>query len=70
MRHLGERARVEIAPLELPRLETEATREAVLAAVRRAGYSEVAIDPQGYRRGRFNEALRVVTVVGGAGEGI
>ena len=34
VRHLGESARVEIAPLELPRLETEGTREAVLAAVR------------------------------------
>ena len=70
VRHLGESARVEIAPLELPRLEAEGMREAVLAAVRRAGYAEVAIDAQGYRRGRLNEALRVVAVVGGRSGGI
>jgi uncharacterized protein len=70
VRHLGDSARVEIAPLELPRLEDAQTREAVLAAVRRAGYTEVVIDPLGYRRGRLNEALRVVAVMDGTGEGI
>ena len=45
-------------------------REAVLAAVRRAGYAEVVIDAEGYRRGRLNEALRVVAVEGGRSEGI
>lgn len=70
VRHLGESARVEIAPGELGRLEQPGTREAVLAAVRRAGYAQVAIDPQGYRRGRLNEALRVVAVVGGGNPGI
>ena len=70
VRHLGENARVEIAPGELPRLDEAGTREAVLAAVRRAGYADVAIDPQGYRRGRLNEALPVVSVVGGSAGGI
>jgi len=70
VRHLGDRARVEIATLELPRLEHAATREAVLAAVRQAGYAEVAVDPQGYRRGRLNEALPVLSVVGGSADGI
>jgi uncharacterized protein len=70
VRHLGDRARVEIAPLELPRLEHAGTREAVLAAVRQAGYAEVVVDPQGYRRGRLNEALPVVPVVGGSADGI
>jgi pyridinium-3,5-biscarboxylic acid mononucleotide sulfurtransferase len=70
VRHLGEAARVEIAPLELPRLEDPRTREAVVAAVREAGYADVAVDPQGYRRGRLNEALRVVAVVGGNADGI
>jgi uncharacterized protein len=70
VRHLGDGARVEIAPLELPRLEHDGMREAVLAAVRQAGYAEVAIDAQGYRRGRLNEALRVVAVVGSSSEGI
>ena len=64
VRHLGDSARVEIARDEMARLEAPQVREAALAAVRAAGYAEVHIDPEGYRRGRLNEALRVVQVVG------
>ena len=64
VRHLGDSARVEIARDEMSRLEAPEIREAALAAVRAAGYDEVRIDPEGYRRGRLNEALRVVQVVG------
>jgi uncharacterized protein len=60
VRHLGDAARVEIAPDEMGRLETPGAREAVEAAVRGAGYARVRIDPEGYRRGRLNEALRVI----------
>ena len=70
VRHLGERARVEIALPEMPRLEGPGVREAVLAALRAAGYAEGVIDPEGYRRGRLNEALRVVSVVAGDAGGI
>ncbi len=70
VRHLGETARVEISPLELGRLGQAGVREAVLAAVLGAGYAAAAIDPEGYRRGRLNEALRVVSVVGGSASGI
>jgi len=66
VRHHGAGARVEIAREEMGRLAEPALREAVLAAVLRAGYAEVRIDPQGYHRGRLNEALRVVEVSGGA----
>jgi uncharacterized protein len=59
VRHLGTSARVEIAPAEMARLEGP-LRQAVLAAVRAAGYQEAEIDPAGYRRGRLNEALRVL----------
>jgi uncharacterized protein len=52
VRHLGEAARVEIAREELERLQDPALHSAVLAAVRGAGY----------RRGRLNEALRIVTI--------
>jgi len=62
VRHLGERARVEIAREEMPRLDDAGVRAAVEAAVRAAGYAEAAIDPDGYRRGRLNDALRVVRV--------
>jgi pyridinium-3,5-biscarboxylic acid mononucleotide sulfurtransferase len=61
VRHLGDTARVEIAPAEMEGLD-EARRAAVVAGVLAAGYREAAIDPEGYRRGRLNEALRVVEV--------
>jgi uncharacterized protein len=64
VRHLGEAARVEIAREEMARLAEGGAREAVETAVRAAGYREVHIDPEGYRRGRLNEALRVIRVVG------
>jgi len=63
VRHLGEDARVEIAREEMGRLEDPALRAQVLAAVQGAGYREVTVDPQGYRRGRLNEALRVVQTI-------
>jgi uncharacterized protein len=62
VRHLGEAARVEIAPEEMGRLGEAGLRDAVEQAVRDAGYATAAIDPEGYRRGRLNEALRVVQV--------
>jgi len=61
VRHLGDAARVEIAREEMGRLD-DGLRACVLAAVRAAGYAEAAIDPEGYRRGRLNDALRVVSV--------
>ena len=57
VRHLGERARVEIAPAEMARLAEPGVREALAHQVRVAGYREVVLDPQGYRRGRLNETL-------------
>ena len=60
VRHLGEAARIEIAPAELGRLEDAGLCDAVREAVLAAGYREVEIDPRGYRRGRLNEALRVL----------
>jgi uncharacterized protein len=62
VRHLGDTARVELAREELARLGEPSLRQAVLEAVAAAGYATVDIDPQGYRRGRLNEALRVVSV--------
>jgi uncharacterized protein len=64
VRHLGEAARVEIAREEMGRLGDAALRTAVEQAVRSAGYAEATVDPEGYRRGRMNEALRVVRVTG------
>jgi uncharacterized protein len=61
VRHFGERARVELAPSDLARLQDGARRLAVEEAVRSAGYGEVEIDPKGYRRGSLN-VLPVVSV--------
>lgn len=58
VRHLGDTARVEIAVDELSRMHASALEPAIVAAVRAAGYREVIIDPEGYRRGRLNESLR------------
>jgi uncharacterized protein len=60
VRHLGERARVEIASAEMHRLDEAGVREAVMRQVQAAGYESVVIDPEGYRRGRLNDALRVL----------
>jgi uncharacterized protein len=57
VRHLGDAARVEISPGELPRLAEEDLRGAVEAAVTAAGYERVVIDRTGYRRGRLNEEI-------------
>jgi pyridinium-3,5-biscarboxylic acid mononucleotide sulfurtransferase len=57
VRHLGRGARVEIAPAELDRLAAAGLRDAVLEAVRSAGYADATVDAEGYRRGRLNEAL-------------
>ncbi len=58
VRHLEPgQARVEVSLEELPRLSDPELRLAVEQAVRGAGYARVAIDLEGYRRGRLNEAL-------------
>jgi uncharacterized protein len=62
VRHLGDAARVEIAREEMGRLSGEGLGERVLAAVKAAGYAQATIDPEGYRRGRLNDALKVVQV--------
>ena len=62
VRHLGEAARVEIAREEMGRLADATLRTAVEQAVCSAGYAQATVDPEGYRRGRMNEALRVVRV--------
>jgi pyridinium-3,5-biscarboxylic acid mononucleotide sulfurtransferase len=62
VRHLGALARVEIGAAEMGRLEESGVRAAVEKSVAAAGYARVEIDPRGYRRGRLNEALRVLEV--------
>lgn len=53
VRHLGDTARLEIAPAEMGRLDA-ATRGEVERVVCAAGYRTCVVDPSGYRRGSLN----------------
>ena len=57
VRHYGESARVEIARNEMAGLDSNGLNERVVEAVRSAGYTNVEIDPQGFRSGSLNAAL-------------
>jgi uncharacterized protein len=65
VRHFGELARVELGQDELRQLEGPGLRQELEAGVRAAGYARVEIDPDGYRRGRLNDALRLRVVAAG-----
>jgi uncharacterized protein len=60
VRHLGPTARVELGAAERARLADPALAERAREAVRGAGFRDAVIDREGYRRGRLNEALRVI----------
>lgn len=51
-------ASVEIALDELPRALQPGVSAAIVAAVQAAGFTDVTLDPRGYRQGSLNEALR------------
>jgi uncharacterized protein len=51
-------ARLEVPVADMPRLLEPATREAVVAELRRLGFNYVALDLQGFRSGSLNEPLR------------
>jgi pyridinium-3,5-biscarboxylic acid mononucleotide sulfurtransferase len=62
VRHYGETARVEIDKPELPRLTDDAALQGqVVAHLKSLGYTDVEIDPQGYRRGAANTFLASVS---------
>lgn len=55
VRHYGELARIEVEQADLGRVFDE--RDAVVAAVRGAGYRYVTVDLEGFRSGNLNGAL-------------
>jgi uncharacterized protein len=59
VRHHDEGARLEIGVDELPRAFAPEMRERLVAALTAAGYSDITIDPRGYRQGSLNEGLRL-----------
>jgi len=50
-------ARIEVGTAELPRLLEAGLREQVTTALTRIGYTEVRVDPNGYRRGSLNHPV-------------
>ncbi|MBI2963987.1 MAG: ATP-dependent sacrificial sulfur transferase LarE [Deltaproteobacteria bacterium] len=61
VRYFGERARIEVPPADIARLNAEPLRGELAAALGTIGFAEVEVDPRGFRSGRLNEALRVTS---------
>jgi uncharacterized protein len=61
VRHFGELGRVELAGDELERALAE--QDAVVAAVKSAGYREVEIDSRAFRSGSLNHPARRVDLL-------
>jgi len=57
VRHFGDLGRVELAADELPRALSPDGRDPVIAAVRSAGYAEVAIAEEPFRSGSLNASF-------------
>ena len=58
VRYFDRLARIEVAPGEVARFDDAALLADVTARFRDAGFEEVEVDPQGYRRGALNELAR------------
>lgn len=58
VRYFDERARIEVAPAEVPRFQDAALLANVTARFRAAGFREIEVDPAGYRQGALNEPTR------------
>jgi uncharacterized protein len=57
VRHFADRARVEIAPTELPRVAAENLAGRIETELLALGFPAVEIDPRGYRSGSLNEGI-------------
>src|SRR6185312_15366809 len=67
VRHFADRARVEIAPDELPRVHAEGLAALIESELTRLGFPRVEIDPRGYRTGRLNEGVVPLPIVATSG---
>jgi uncharacterized protein len=65
VRHFSDRARVEIAPDELPRVAAEGLAGRIEADLLALGFPAIEIDPRGYRSGRLNEGVVPLPVISG-----
>jgi uncharacterized protein len=58
VRHHGDIARLEISPAEFPLLMKPGARQKLIAGLKKAGYTYITLDLEGYRTGSLNEPLR------------
>jgi len=56
-RHQGKTVNIEVDPEQTPRLLESHTRGKVEEFLTSIGYEKIQIDPEGYRRGKLNDAL-------------
>lgn len=68
VRHHGSVARVEVAEEEMASVLSTERMKLVAAAVKRAGFTFVALDCEGYRTGAMNEILPADVLRGEAGQ--
>jgi uncharacterized protein len=64
VRHLGDRASIEVPASEVHRLEAHPRLDEVRARFRGLGWAEIAIDPGGYRAGSLNPEVVPSRVAG------
>jgi len=57
VRYHGEVCRIEVRPVDLPRLIEEPTRSTITKLCNSVGFRYVTVDLQGYRQGAMNEGL-------------
>jgi uncharacterized protein len=66
VRHHGEVARVEIRPEEFRKIMASQARAKVVRGLKKAGYTYITLDLEGYRTGSLNEPLRLKRKKGAA----
>jgi uncharacterized protein len=57
LRHFGETARIEVPADQKSILDDEPRSQILLAELRALGFSQMQVDPKGFRSGRLNESL-------------
>ncbi len=55
VRHHGDVARIEVMPEEIAAVVKPGTREKIVEAGKRAGFTHISVDLKGYRTGSMNE---------------
>ena len=62
VRHFGETARLEFGADELARASEPALAQTIARLVAACGFTEVIVDPRGYRRGSLNDGITLRAV--------